>query len=59
MEEEKSIRYRVNVSSSVKGILTFDCTVDMLNFTMDEVLAESDSLVSKLKIRYPVGEVTK
>ncbi|KKM44170.1 hypothetical protein LCGC14_1561880, partial [marine sediment metagenome] len=28
MEEERSLRYRVNVSTSVKGIKTWDCTVD-------------------------------
>lgn len=53
MEVEKSIRYRVNVSTSVKGVKTFDCTVDMLNASMDEVLVESDKLVAELEKRYP------
>ena len=53
MEANKSLRYRVNVSTSVKGIKTFDCTVDAENFTMDEVLAESDKLVAELVKRYP------
>ena len=53
MEVNKSLRYRVNVSTSVKGIKTFDCTVDAENFTMDEVLAESDKLVAELVKRYP------
>jgi len=57
MELEKSIRYRVNISTSVKGIHTFDCTVDMLNATMEEVLAESDSLVAQLDKRYPAPTV--
>jgi len=52
-EIEKSIRYRVNVSTSVKGVKTFDCTVDMLNAPMEEVLAESDKLVAELSTRYP------
>jgi len=52
-EIEKSIRYRVNVSTSVKGIKTFDCTVDMLNATMEETLIESDKLVAELSNRYP------
>ena len=52
-ELETSIRYRVNVSTSVKGIKTFDCTVDMLNFTMGDVLSESDKLVAELAKRYP------
>ena len=53
MEIEKSKRYRVNVSTSVKGIKTYDCTVDMNGFEMDEVLAESDKLVAELDNRYP------
>jgi len=50
---ERIVRYRVNVSTTVKGVKTFDCTVDMQGFTMDEVLAESDKLVAELERRYP------
>ena len=53
MEVTKQRRYRVNVSTSVKGIKTFECTVDGDGFTMDEVLAESDKLVAELMKRYP------
>ena len=53
-EIERSLRYRVNVSTSVKGIKTFDCTVDGLGFSMEEVLAESDKLVTELQKRYPI-----
>ena len=53
MEVQKSLRYRVNVSTSVKGIKTFDCTVDGENYEMDEVLEKSDELVKKLEQRYP------
>jgi len=53
MEIERSIRYRINVSTSVKGIKTFDCTVDILNGTMEETLLESDKLVALLDQRYP------
>ena len=53
MEVTKQLRYRVNVSTSVKGIKTFECTVDGDGFTMDEVLAESDKLVAELMKRYP------
>lgn len=53
METEKALRYRVNVSTSVKGVKTWDCTVDGQNMTMDEVLEESDKLVAKLQERYP------
>ena len=46
-------RYRVNVSISVKGIKTYDCTVDIQGASMDEVLTESDKLVAELDKRYP------
>ena len=52
-ELEKSTRYRINISTSVKGVHTFDSTVDMLNASMEEVLAESDKLVLELDRRYP------
>lgn len=52
-EVQKSMRYRVNVSTSVKGVKTFDCTVDMEGYEMAEVLAESDKLVKALELRYP------
>ncbi len=50
---EVSKRYRVNISTSVKGIKTYDCTVDMEGATMEEVLAASDKLVQELDTRYP------
>ncbi len=46
-------RYRVNISTSVKCIKTFDCTVDIQGGSMDEVLTESDKLVAELDKRYP------
>lgn len=52
-EIEVSKRYRVNVSTSVKGIKTYDCTVDITGGTMAEVLEESDKLVAELDQRYP------
>ncbi len=54
MEVEKSLRYRVNVSTSVKGVKTWDCTVDGTGYTQDEMLAESDKLVRALESRYPI-----
>jgi len=53
MEIEKSKRYRINISTSVKGIKTYDCTIDMAGASMEEVLAESDTLVAELDTRYP------
>ena len=51
---EQSIRYRVNVSVSVKGVKTWDCTVDGLGYEMDEVLNKSAELVGKLELKYPL-----
>ena len=56
MELERNLRYRVQVSTSVKGVKTWECTVDGQNYTMEEVLAESDKLVSELSKRYPLEE---
>ena len=50
---ERSKRYRINISTSVKGVKTFDCTCDFQGFTMEETLAESDELVRQLDLRYP------
>lgn len=50
---EKSLRYRVNVSMSVKGVMTFDCTVEGEEYEMNDVLRKSDELVAQLKARYP------
>jgi hypothetical protein len=48
-----SKRIRVNVSTTSKGIKSYDCTVDAEGLSMEEVLAESDRLVQQLDIRYP------
>ena len=53
IEETRTKRYRINISTSVKGIKTYDCTVDMQGSEMSEVLAESDKLVKALDERYP------
>ena len=56
-------RYRVNVSTSVKGVKSYDCTVE-INMTgewasegvesfKDATLAQSDALVAELDKRYP------
>ena len=54
MEITKSIRRRVNISTSVKGIKTWEMTVDAEGYTQEEVLAESDALVAQLEKRYLV-----
>lgn len=54
--ESKSKRFRVNVASTVKGVLTFDATCETEGYGMSEVLACSDALVAELKARYPLAE---
>ena len=49
------IRYRINVSTSVKGIKTYDVTVDIEGLPMQEVLARSDDLIKAMDARYPPG----
>ena len=46
-------RYRINISTSVKGIKTYDCTCDFQGLPMEDVLSESDKLVAELDTRYP------
>jgi hypothetical protein len=38
MEINKSLRYRVNISTSVKGVKTWGCTVDGEDFDMYTIL---------------------
>lgn len=58
-QETKSKRYRINISTSVKGVKTYECTVDMDGYSMEEILAESDKLVAELDTRYPPQIETK
>lgn len=51
---EKTIRQRVGVSTSVKGIKSYDCTVEIIgDVGLREVLERSDWLVAELDKRYP------
>ena len=52
METTFTNRIRVNVDISVKGVITWSSTVEMLDKSIEEVLAESDRLVAELKKRY-------
>jgi len=47
-------RTRINISTSVKGVKTWDATVELLDATNEETLAESDNLVKALDLRYPI-----
>lgn len=50
-------RYRIGISTSVKGVKTYDCTVDIQGVEMADVLEASDALVKELDKRYPPPEV--
>ena len=50
--ESPRVRYRVSVSTSVKGVKTYDCTVDADGLDQADVLNASDVLVSELEKRY-------
>ena len=52
-QTEPSYRYRINISRSVKGVFTFDCTVEGTDAPMEEVLQKSDDLRKELVARYP------
>ena len=59
MEEKESIniqqdRIRINVSTSVKGIKTYDCTVET-HEGIGVALQMSDALIKQLDERYPPG----
>ena len=53
MEEQYKKRIRIEVSTSVKGVKTYSCTMEMIDTPREEVLAESDALVLSLDKRYP------
>ena len=59
MEAVRSLRFRVNVTVSVKGIHTFETTVDGEVYSLEEVLAHSDAIVKALEARYPVAVSAK
>ena len=52
-EDSRSLRYRVNVSTTSKGVKTWDCTVEGTGWDMGDILDLSDLLVRELQERYP------
>ena len=56
MIETVTKRYRINISTTSRGLKSYECTVDIEGLTMAEVVAESDKLVAALDARYPVKE---
>ena len=55
IEQAKSLRRRVNVSISTRGVITWDTTVDGVGYTHEEILAESDAQVRDMQARYPAA----
>ena len=65
--EKSKIRVRINVSTSVKGVKTYEGTVELIDvlksdLTMQDVktltticLVENDRLIAELDKRYPAG----
>jgi len=45
-------RVRINVKTGAKGQHTYDCTIEIADASIEEVLAESDKLVAELDARY-------
>ena len=59
MEIEVSKRYRINVSQTSTGKKSFDCTVELIDAPMEQILIESDKLVAELSKRYPAEAQAK
>ena len=69
VKEKSKIRVRINVSTSVKGVKTYDGTVELIDvvnsdLTIQDVetmtticLVEHDKLIAKLDERYPAGNI--
>ena len=57
--ESKTMRIRVNVDISVKGVRTWSCTCEGEGYTQEYILRESDRLVRALEQKYPVGKEEK
>ena len=59
MEITKSARYRINISTSVKGVKTWEATVDLTGYEIADVLTRSDMLVEELERRYQIPQDSK
>ena len=55
---EKTLRQRINVSQTSKGLIGWEHTVDGEGWTMEELLEKSDAMTVELEKRYPVQEST-
>ena len=56
MENQYKKRIRIEVGTSVKGIHTYSCTIEIIDSTNEDALTESDALVEALDKRYPPAQ---
>ena len=54
-EMTRKVRTRVNVSTTAKGIKTYDCTVESDELPQSQILLASDLLVFELEARYSIA----
>ena len=47
MEQQYKLRHRVNFSVSVKGVVTPDCTAEVIDGTIDQTIKEAKELLEK------------
>jgi hypothetical protein len=50
-ENTKSLRRRMNLTISTKGVVTWDTTVDGVGYSLEELTAELDAQVTALVAR--------
>ena len=48
-----SKRHRLNVSTTSKGVKSYDCTVEIVNGSRHEVQEEMDAWTAELDLKYP------
>ena len=53
LSAERGLRRRISVSTSVKGVKTWDCAVDGTGYSLADILGMSDEIVKALEARYP------
>jgi len=50
---DRKFRHRVNLSTSVKGVHTYDITVEGVGYSMEDIQGEADALADYYDTRYP------
>jgi hypothetical protein len=58
MEHTERIRYRLSVSTSVKGVVTPDYTVEVEGLSEEEFWRLQEHFRAEVERRYPAPEVT-